>query len=145
MAAAAACVLVTAGLGWVTAVAVGLTGPTGEPVVDALPSVARQAGPSGPTFGRTLDLDGPHADRAHRATAATPTPSASPTSAAVPTSAPPTAPAPERSSTPTRDAVPVVQQGDPCRTAGAVAVTRSGTAAVCTAARGNSGLRWRHA
>ena len=145
MAAGAACVLVTAGLGWVTAVEVGLTGASGGPVVDALPSVARQAEPSGPTFGRTLDLDHAQADRARRSSSGTPSPSASPTSAAASTSAGASRPAPEPSSTPTRDVVPTVRQGDACRTPGAVAVTKSGTAAVCTRSPGHGGLRWRRA
>ena len=139
--------LVTAGLGWVTAVAVGLAGTSGEPVVDALPSFAPQAEPAEPTYGQTLDLDldldAAQADRARRSSSAAPPPTARPTSATTPAVAPP--PTAQRSSTPTRDAVPTVRQGDPCRTQGAAAVTRSGSAAVCTVAPGKGGLRWRRA
>ena len=145
MAAGVACVLVTAGLGWVTAVAVGLTGPSAEPVVDALPVMAPQTEAPGPTFGRTLDIDGAHANRAGRSSTATPRPTERPTSSAASTSAPGPRPAPERTSTQTVDAVPTVRQGEPCRDRGAAAVTRSGSAAVCTRTPGNGELRWRRA
>jgi hypothetical protein len=145
MAAGVACVLVTAGLGWVTAVAVGLTGPSSEPVVDALPSMAPQTEAPGPTFGRTLDIDGAHAHRAVRSSTATPTPTGSPASS-TPSSAAstsPQGPRPAAANTQTGDAVPTVRQGEPCRDRGAAAVTRSGSAAVCTRAPGNGELRWR--
>jgi hypothetical protein len=145
VAAGGAAVLVTAGLGWVTAVAVGLAGTSGEPVVDALPSFAPQAEPAEPTYGQTLDLDldAAHADRARRSSSKAPPPTARPTSATTPAVAPP--PTAEPSSAPTRDAVLTVRQGDPCRTQGAAAVTRSGSAAVCTVAPGKGELRWRRA
>jgi hypothetical protein len=145
MAAGGGCVLVTAGLGWVTAVAVGLTGPSGEPVVDALPSQAPQSEPSGPTFGQTLNLDGAHANRASRTSAAPPTTAARPSSSAPSTPARAPDPAPEASSRPTGESVPTVRQGDACRAEGAAAVTKSGGAVVCTVAPGNGGLRWRRA
>ncbi len=143
LAAGAAGVLVTAGLGWVTAAAVGLTGPSGDPVVDALPSFAPQVEPPHPTYGQVLDLGGAHADRARRSSTAAPSPAPGSTSAATPTPTRASRPGPERSSEPTAAAVPPVRQGDPCRAEGAAGVTKSGSAAVCTPAPGHGGLRWR--
>jgi hypothetical protein len=152
--AAAAGLLVTAALGYGTAAAVGLTSPAAGPVVEALPTMARQAEPPGPTFGQTLDLDGAHADRGTRSSAAdssTARPSSAPPSTSTPpsTPAPPpppsSRPAPAPSSEPTRHAVSPVRQGDACRTQGAAGVSKSGSVVVCTVAPGHGGLRWRHA
>jgi hypothetical protein len=139
----AAGVVLTAGLGWVTASAVGLTGTAAEPVVEALPTGAPQPEPSGPDFRQTLDLDGTHADRASRSSAV-PTTAAATTTQPAPR-APSSDPAPKASDPPTRDAAPAVRPGDPCSTEGATAVLKSGGGAVCSSGRGNGDLKWRRA
>jgi hypothetical protein len=142
----AGALLVVAALAVLTAAWTGLNGA--PRAVEQVRPPAPPTVSTGPTFGRTVDLDATRADRAtpstEAPTAVAETPALVPAStpAPEPTSAPEPKPSPEPPAGPAP--LPSVQPGDPCVTEGARTTSAAGKTAVCTA-RGDGAPRWRHA
>jgi hypothetical protein len=140
IAAGTVAVLAVAGLGWVTAGAVGLTSVDVPTAMD-FPSVALRPDAGDPTPPRTVDV------------ATRPAPATTPVEPPVPDAAAPGEPAPEvraasravREPEASVEPAPVrtVKVGDPCSSPGAVGVTARGKRAVCTS--GGGPTRWKHA
>jgi hypothetical protein len=138
IAVSAVAVLAVAGLGWVTADAVGLTS-VGVPSAADFPSVALRPDADDPTPPRTVDIT----TRPTPAPVQPPVPDAASPGEPVPEVRPASRAVREREASVESAPVRTVKVGDTCSSPGSVGVTARGKRAVC--ASGGGPTRWKHA